>query len=163
MRWSCPTFLRSLFPQISLVCQGSQGWNGRERERRMQKTPTRLHYSLSFPCSNLLHVLGKESTSPGSTTSSTELDRPPQGAPVHPFSVTPVDEHQSLGRDRTGENGESCCSQRGGNDKEGSDGDVAEKGQQRWKGHLPTPLNSKPSSPCCHSTLQRTVLRKSHG
>lgn len=123
---------------------GSQGWNGRERERRIQKTPTQLRYSLSFPCSNLLHVLGKESTSPGSTTSCTELDRPPQGAPLHPFSVTPVDKqgkrHQSLGRDQAGENnGESCCSQREGNDKEGSDGDVAEKGQQRWKGHLPTP------------------------
>lgn len=92
---------------------GSQGWNGRERERRIQKTPTQLRYSLSFPCSNLLHVLGKESTSPGSTTSCTELDRPPQGAPLHPFSVTPVDKqgkrHQSLGRDQAGENnGESC-------------------------------------------------------
>lgn len=91
---------------------------------------------------NLFHVLGKEPHQLALPVA--ELERSPQRAPLHPFSVTPGHkqgkQHRSLVRDQADENnGKSCCSQKGGNDEGSSEWNVAEKGQQRRKGHLPTP------------------------
>lgn len=52
------------------------------------------YYSFSFSWSNLFHDPGKESISPGSTTSSTELEWSHQVALPHPLSVTLRDEQE---------------------------------------------------------------------
>lgn len=115
---------------------------GREQERGVQREQPSLRYSLSFSCSNASHVPGKGTAWPGGTTSSPGLEESPQGAPRHPFSVTPRREqgkrHQSPGRDQAGKNrGTSRGSQRGGDDGGGGERGGAEKGQRRRKGHLP--------------------------
>jgi len=120
------------------------GLQRREQEWRVQSKATPR---FTTPCRSPAPTCSTsqiERASPGSTTSSTELERHPQGVNLHPFCVNPADtqgkRHQSLGRDQAGQNnGKSCFSQRGGNGEGGSQWDVADRGQQRRKGQLPTP------------------------
>lgn len=147
------------------VCQGPRDNESRSGGCREKQPLTSLLPPVLLP--KLFHVLGKERASQVSTTSSRVEAVPARSSSASLLCHPQRHEgkrHQSPGRDQAGENnGKSCCSQRGGNDEGGSEWDGAEKGRQRRKGHLPTPANSKPSSPCCHSTLQRTLLRKSGG
>lgn len=134
---SCPTFLRTLrrFP----FKDASQGpGERRERERRVQRKAT---LTSLLPLVLRLQLVPRPRQRVLPAPQSWRITPRSSSASLLCHLRRQAGKTTSVAWERPGKNnGKSCSSQRRGRDEGvGSEWDVAEKGQQRRKGHLPAP------------------------